>query len=201
MTEIEEAAEKLISENHSKSPEIAAHRDEILAKWKKLKDDMVQKHKEVGEIQTLQEFWKTGDEYSEWLNEKIVTAEQPINEANLNRGFQRHKAFIFELDANKDRLSSILKSGEEIAAKNEDQKYVIEEKSRELKETFEKLNNLTNKKTKDYEEAAEVRKFLAACKALDFWLIETRTKLEQAWILIQSHFVKFILVAISQNFY
>ena len=80
------------------------------------------------------------------------------------------------------RLVNILKSGEEIAAKNEDQKYVIEEKSKELKETFERLNNLTSKKTRDYEEAAEVRRFLAACKALDFWLIETRTKLEQAWI-------------------
>lgn len=94
--EIEAAAEKLISENHSKSPEIESHRDEILGKWKQLKDDMVQKHKEVGEIQTLQEFWKTGDEYSEWLNEKIVTAEQPINEANLNRGFQRHKGKILK---------------------------------------------------------------------------------------------------------
>lgn len=180
VVQLNEAAENLINSSHSKSDLIAQRRDEIFARWKQLKDDMVQKHKEVGEIQTLQEFWKTADEYSEWLDEKIVIAEQPINETNLNQGFQRHKAFIFELDANKDRLQTILKSGEEIAAKNSDQTHLIQDKSDELRLSFDKLNGLVETKTKNYEEAEKLRQFLAACKALDYWIIETRTKLESS---------------------
>ena len=180
VAQINEEAEKLIAAEHSKSEMIASRRDDIFAQWKSLKDEMVEKHKEVGEIQTLQEFWKTADEYSEWINEKTVIAEQGINETNLNQGFQRHKAFIGELEANKERGDAILASGEEIAAKNEDQRELIEAKSEELKAKYAKLSELTEQKTKNYEEAEKLRQYLAACKALDYWMIEIRTKVESS---------------------
>ena len=98
----------------------------------------------------------------------------------MNQGFQRHKAFISELDANKDRLQSILSIGAEISEKNKDQAHLIKDRSQELCDRQDHLNSLTEKMTKDYEEAEKIRQFLAACKALDYWIIEIRTQLESA---------------------
>jgi spectrin alpha len=78
LNEIKSTAENLIKKEHSKSNHIKERQNEIFARWKELKEDLIQKFKEVGEVQTLQEFWKTADEYDEWLDEKIVIAEQPI---------------------------------------------------------------------------------------------------------------------------
>ena len=71
--------------------------EEIMTRWEQLKKDLVKKNKEVGEVQTLQEFWKLAEDYDEWLDEKIVIAQQPINEQHLNQGIQRHNAFLSEI--------------------------------------------------------------------------------------------------------
>lgn len=172
-------ADNLIEADHSSKEKIASRKEEILQRWNGLKEQLTAKHKEVGEVQTLQEFWKTSEEYDEWLDEKIVVAKQPINEQHLNQGIQRHQAFQSELDANQDRLDSILKSGEDISQKNEDQAHLIKEKSDELMSKKNTLDDLCKTKSKLYDDAQMAREFLAGCKALEYWLAETKAKVEQ----------------------
>ena len=154
---------------------VQKRKDEVMERWEQLKKDLTQKHKEVGEVQTLQEFWKMAEDYDEWLDEKIVIAEQPINEQHLNQGIQRHNAFLSELRANQDRLESIVSAGNAIIEQNADQAHLIEEKTSSLKEKCSKLDDLCREKTKSYEDAELIRSFIGSCKALEFWLIETRS--------------------------
>ena len=172
-------ADNLIEADHSSKEKIASRKEEILQRWNGLKEQLTAKHKEVGEVQTLQEFWKTSEEYDEWLDEKIVVAKQPINEQHLNQGIQRHQAFQSELDANQDRLDSILKAGEDISQKNEDQAHLIKEKSDALMSKKNNLDELCKTKSKLYDDAQMAREFLAGCKALEYWLAETKAKVEQ----------------------
>ena len=156
---------------------VQKRKDEIMERWEQLKTDLTKKNKEVGEVQTLQEFWKQAEDYDEWLDEKIVIAEQPINEQHLNQGIQRHNAFLSEIRANQDRLESIVSAGNAIIEQNADQAHLIEEKTSSLKDKCAKLDKLCLVKTKNYGNAELIRSFIGSCKALEFWLIETRSKI------------------------
>ena len=94
-----------------------------------------------------------------------MIAKQPINENHLSQGMQRHQAFLAELEAHQDRMESILKSGAEIAEKNSDQAYIINEKSELLKNKKMQLDNLCEAKSRDYQDAQALRDFMASCKA------------------------------------
>merc|ERR1712131_307843 len=78
-----------------------------------------------------------------------------------------------------DRLDSILKSGEDISQKNEDQAHLIKEKSDALMAKRNTLDDLCKAKSKPYDDAKMAREFLAGCKALEYWLAETKAKVEQ----------------------
>ena len=56
---------------------------------------------------------------------------------------------------------------------------LIKEKSEDLTKKYHELEKLCKLKTDLYDEAEIIRDFQAGCKALEFWLTETRTKLEQ----------------------
>ena len=53
---------------------IEARRNEVLERWRKLKEGLLENRAKLGEAQSLQQFSRDVDEMEIWINEKLQTA-------------------------------------------------------------------------------------------------------------------------------
>ena len=106
-------ADQLIAGGHYASPEIDRKRMDVLDRWKRLKEAMIEKRNRLGESQTLQQFSRDADEVENWITEKLQTAtEQTYKDpANIQSKHQKHQAFEAELAAHAYRIQSVLNTG------------------------------------------------------------------------------------------
>ena len=69
-------ADQLIQSEHYAQPNIEDKKKEVLERWAKLKDALIQKRAELGESQTLQQFSRDADEIETWMLEKLQLAQE-----------------------------------------------------------------------------------------------------------------------------
>lgn len=67
-------ADQLIQGDHYDTPGIEKRRDEVLERWRKLKDNLLDNRAKLGEAQSLQQFSRDVDEMEIWITEKLQTA-------------------------------------------------------------------------------------------------------------------------------
>ncbi|ODM90518.1 Spectrin alpha chain [Orchesella cincta] len=67
--------DQLISSNHYSTNEIAQKKQQVLDRWEKLKDALIEK-RSLGESQTLQQFSRDADEIENWISEKLQYASE-----------------------------------------------------------------------------------------------------------------------------
>ena len=60
----------MASDNYAKD-EIEEKKQEVLARWQKLKEALIEKRSKLGESQTLQQFSRDADEIENWMLEKL----------------------------------------------------------------------------------------------------------------------------------
>ena len=106
-------ADQLIQAGHYASPEVDRKRLDVLDRWQRLKEAMIEKRNRLGESQTLQQFSRDADEVENWIAEKLQTAaEQTYKDpANIQSKHQKHQAFEAELAAHADRIQGVLNTG------------------------------------------------------------------------------------------
>ena len=66
-------------------------------RWANLKEALIEKRKELGESQTLQQFSRDADEIENWMLEKLQLAEEKIEIDNIQSKHKKHQAFEAEL--------------------------------------------------------------------------------------------------------
>lgn len=67
-------ADQLIQGDHYDARGIVKRRDEVLERWRKLKDALLDNRAKLGEAQSLQQFSRDVDEMEIWITEKLQTA-------------------------------------------------------------------------------------------------------------------------------
>lgn len=67
-------ADLLINGEHYDSDAIHDKRDQVLDRWSKLKEALIDNRSKLGEAQTLQQFSRDADEMENWLQEKLQIA-------------------------------------------------------------------------------------------------------------------------------
>lgn len=67
-------ADLLINGEHYDSDAIQDKRDQVLDRWSKLKEALIDNRSKLGEAQTLQQFSRDADEMENWLQEKLQIA-------------------------------------------------------------------------------------------------------------------------------
>lgn len=84
----------MASDNYAKD-EIEEKKQEVLARWQKLKEALIEKRSKLGESQTLQQFSRDADEIENWMLEKLQLAEEETkpDAANIQSKHQKHQAF------------------------------------------------------------------------------------------------------------
>ena len=174
-------ADQLAASDHYATPDIEDKKKDVLARWGKLKEALIQKRSKLGESQTLQQFSRDADEIENWMLEKMQLAEEENykDPANIQSKHQKHQAFEAELRANADRIQSVLAMGENLierqkCAGSED---AVQNRLKSISEQWEILATKTSEKSMKLKEANRQRTFIAAVKDLDFWLGEVESLL------------------------
>ncbi|RUS85999.1 hypothetical protein EGW08_006269 [Elysia chlorotica] len=174
-------AEQLITSNHYDGPAVSDKRDQVLERWSKLKEDLIENRSKLGEAQTLQQFSRDADEMENWLQEKLQIAmdESYKDPSNIQNKHQKHQAFEAELAANSERLQSLLATGQNLidqrqCAGSED---AVQNRLESLLAQWEDLVAKSAEKSDKLKEASRQQTYNAGVKDMDFWLGEVEQML------------------------
>ncbi|XP_052834596.1 spectrin alpha chain isoform X3 [Octopus bimaculoides] len=190
---LEAFAQQLTSGQHYDSDAITDKRDQVLDRWAKLKEALIENRSKLGEAQSLQQFSRDADEMENWLQEKIQIAcdesyrdPSNIQELNVERNswvqeskHQKHQAFEAELAANADRLQALLSTGNNLidrsqCAGSED---AVQARLESLSNQWESLVTKSTEKSEKLKEANKQQSYNAGVKDIDFWLGEVEQML------------------------
>ncbi|KAM3919502.1 spectrin beta chain, erythrocytic isoform 1-T2 [Leptodactylus fuscus] len=96
----------------------------------------------------LQDFVETCDEFTLWINEKMLTAQDTSYEEarNLHSKWLKHQAFKAEIDSNKYRLQKIDQKGQQLAQEKPKFAPTVSEKLSALHDQWNELESTTLKK-------------------------------------------------------
>lgn len=174
-------ADQLIGQEHYASKPIDDKRNQVLNRWKHLKDALIEKRSKLGESQTLQQFSRDADEIENWIAEKLqlATEESYKDPANIQSKHQKHQAFEAELAANADRIQSVLANGGNLIEKRQcaGSEEAVQKRLECIADQWEFLTQKTTEKSLKLKEANKQRTYIAAVKDLDFWLGEVESLL------------------------
>ncbi|KAK7505097.1 hypothetical protein BaRGS_00003667 [Batillaria attramentaria] len=178
---LQQFADQLVSSNHYDAEAINEKRDQVLDRWAKLKDALIDNRSKLGEAQTLQQFSRDADEMENWLQEKLQIAldESYKDPSNIQSKFQKHQAFEAELAANADRLQALLGTGQNLidrrqCAGSED---AVQARLESLASQWEELVGKSSEKSDKLKEASKQQTYNAGVKDIEFWLGEVEQML------------------------
>lgn len=183
--ELSAVADQLREKKHYAAPEIENKKQEVLERWEKLKNAMIDKRSKIGETQSLQEFSKDAGIISDWITEKLQVAldqgsyKDPAS-IQSTASTKTHEAFESELKANAERIENLIKIGNNLienkqCAGSED---AVKDKLKDINEQWQLLTTKTTEKSFKIKEANKQRTFNAAAKDFDFWLTEVENLLK-----------------------
>jgi spectrin alpha len=110
MAQLQAFADQLVSSGHYAEHEINDKKQQVIDRWEKLKDALIEQRSRLGESQTLQQFSRDADEIENYMTSKLqfATEESYKDPANIQSKHQKHQAFEAELAANADRIQAVL---------------------------------------------------------------------------------------------
>merc|ERR1719192_1577442 len=174
-------ADQLIQSEHYAGGDINQKKKDVLERWEKLKEALIEKRAQLGESQTLQQFSRDADEIETWMLEKLQLAQEENykDPANIQSKHQKHQAFEAELAANADRIQSVLAMGQNLIDRKKcsGSEEAVQNRLESIAQQWEFLTQKTSEKSMKLKEANRQRTFIAAVKDLDFWLSEVKSLL------------------------
>ncbi|XP_067134094.1 spectrin alpha chain-like isoform X2 [Centruroides vittatus] len=179
-------ADQLICSDHYSTDDINDKKQQVLDRWKHLKQGLIEKRSKLGESQTLQHFSRDADEIENWIADKLQMAidESYKDPANIQSKHQKQQAFEAELAANAERIQSVLGAGQNLIDKKQcaDSEDAVQARLKSITEQWVYLTTKTTEKSIKLKEANKQRSFNAAVKDIDFWLgeVESLLKSEEA---------------------
>jgi spectrin alpha len=179
---LEAHADQLINQDHYDSDGIEDRKQQVLERWARLKEALLENRAKLGEAQSLQQFSRDADEIEIWITEKLQMAmdESYKDPANIQSKHQKHQAFEAELAANSDRLGAVVNMGQKLIdqKKCSGSEGAVEERIMKMAKEWEYLTTKSTEKSEKLKEANRQRMYTAAVKDLEFWLGEVEHMLE-----------------------
>merc|ERR1719245_2226958 len=174
-------ADQLVQSEHYAGNDINQKKKDVLERWEKLKEALIEKRAQLGESQTLQQFSRDADEIETWMLEKLQLAQEENykDPANIQSKHQKHLTFEAELAANAERIQAVLAMGQNLIERKKcaGSETAVQQRIESISEQWEVLSQKTTEKSMKLKEANRQRTFIAAVKDLDFWLGEVESLL------------------------
>ncbi|KAL0850595.1 hypothetical protein ABMA28_012356 [Loxostege sticticalis] len=181
IAQLQTLADQLIASEHYAASPIDDKRQQVLDRWRHLKEALIEKRSRLGDEQTLQQFSRDADEMENWIAEKLqlATEESYKDPANIQSKHQKHQAFEAELAANAERIQSVLAMGGNLVSRGQcsGSEDAVQARLASIADQWEFLTQKTTEKSLKLKEANKQRTYIAAVKDLDFWLGEVESLL------------------------
>lgn len=163
------AGDKIAKRSDSINERRNANREKAQAIMDKLKDQL-----------ELNQFLRDCEELGEWIQEKHITAQDETYRSakTIHSKWTRHQAFEAEIAANKDRLISLQKAGDELIKEKPEFTDTIQPKLSELSEQFDDLEHTTKDKGERLFDANREVLVHQTCDDIDSWMNDLEKQIE-----------------------
>ncbi|KAK6196167.1 hypothetical protein SNE40_001445 [Patella caerulea] len=171
---LDEFATKLIESEHYASDDVNQRRNQLLERRLLLNEKATRRRQLLEASLQWHVFERDCDETKGWINEKLKTAsdESYLDPTNLTTKLQKHMNFESELDANKNRISTIKTTGRELVENGHFASDAINDRVEEIERLWDTLLKQTEKKGNKLKQASNQQNFNRNVDDVDSWLRE-----------------------------
>ena len=176
---LDEFATKLIEGQHYAAEDVAEKRGRLLHRRSELQDKSAQRRIALEDAMNYHQFDRDCDEMKGWLNEKlkVATDDNYLDPTNINGKVQKHQNFESELNANKNRVDAVVKTGQDLVDACHVKSDLINKQIGEIKQLWQTLVDATEKKGIKLQEASQGQQFHRGVEDLELWLSENEAQL------------------------
>uniref|UniRef100_A0A8D1VUU2 Spectrin alpha chain, erythrocytic 1 n=1 Tax=Sus scrofa TaxID=9823 RepID=A0A8D1VUU2_PIG len=176
ITTLDETATKLIDDHHYDSKNIAAIRDELLARQDALRKRAATRRKLLEDSFLLQQLYQDSDDLKNWINKKkkLADDEDYKDTQNLKSQVQKQQVFEEELAANKILLDNLKQTGQEMIENNHYASERVAARLSDIDSLWRELLEATAQKGTQLYEANRLLQFENNAEDLQRWLEEVK---------------------------
>jgi len=136
----------------------------------KLRDDLAQR-----------QFAQECDELKDWIEEKLLTAQQETYRSakTIRSKWTRHQAFEAEIQSNKDRLYKVQEESANLIREQPDSRAFVESKLGDLQGSFNELENVASEKGQQLLESNRQALYEQTVDDIDSWITNLESQVIQ----------------------
>uniref|UniRef100_A0A9J7Y3C1 Spectrin beta chain n=1 Tax=Cyprinus carpio carpio TaxID=630221 RepID=A0A9J7Y3C1_CYPCA len=141
LDDLRSEAEKLASEHPEQEEEIKGRLAEIQEVWEELRATMKRREESLGEASKLQGFLRDLDDFQAWLSRTQTTeyvlshTEMPSSLQGAVESIKKHEDFLTTMEANEEKINSVVESGRRLISDGNTYADKIEEKTDSIQES------------------------------------------------------------------
>ena len=176
---LDEFATKLIEGQHYAAEDVAEKRGLLLHRRSELQDKSAQRRIALEDALNYHQFDRDCDETKGWLNEKlkVATDDNYLDPTNINGKVQKHQNFEGELNANKNRVEDVVKTGQDLVEACHVRSDQINQQVGEIKQMWQDLQDATLKKNTKLQEANQGQQYHRGIEDLELWMSEVEAQM------------------------
>nr|XP_004671146.2 spectrin alpha chain, erythrocytic 1 isoform X2 [Jaculus jaculus] len=176
ISDLELFAARLIDNDHYAKKEIAARLQQVLSRWKALKEQLLAERGRLGDYADLKQFYRDLEELEEWISEMLPTAcdESFKDPTNIQRKYLKHQTFENEVNGRAEQVEGVINLGKSLIERRacDGDEETVKEQLDKLKENWDYLLERTIDKGQKLNEASRQQRFNTSIRDFEFWLSE-----------------------------
>ena len=181
ISEVCDAAEKLISDAHPDVDQINDRKNEVLHAWANLKAMAIAKQEKLFGAQEIQRFNRDADETITWITEKdvLISSEYGKDLASVQTLQRKHETLERDLAALEDKVRALTAEAERLQTIHMEHSQDIQSKHEEIKSCWETLISKAKEHRQKLDESYFLHRFLSDYRDLTSWINDTKAVIAQ----------------------
>ncbi|CAH1402348.1 unnamed protein product [Nezara viridula] len=173
VTEVNELADKLVSDGHPERETILKRKEELNEAWSRLKQQALMRQEKLFGAHEIQRLNRDADETVAWIAEKdVVLSSDDYGRdlASVQTLQRKHEGVERDLAALEDKVSTLGKEADRLCAIHADHAEQIQAKRAEIVSYWERLTAKAKERRQKLDESYYLHRFLADFRDLISWI-------------------------------
>lgn len=173
VTEVNELADKLVSDGHPERETIVKRKEELNEAWSRLKQQALMRQEKLFGAHEIQRLNRDADETVAWIAEKdVVLSSDDYGRdlASVQTLQRKHEGVERDLAALEDKVSTLGKEADRLCAIHADHAEQIQAKRAEIVSYWERLTAKAKERRQKLDESYYLHRFLADFRDLISWI-------------------------------
>ncbi|XP_067941733.1 spectrin beta chain-like isoform X2 [Watersipora subatra] len=172
-------ADKLAEEDHYNADKNQRRAADLDERRNANRERARQQKAKLYDTLAVQQFLADCDDVDEWLEEKMIAAQDETyrDAKSIHSKYMRHQAFESEIAANKPRLNKLQENGQDLMEEKPDSQEVVEPRLEALASQWEDLESVTKAKGERLFDANRHIVFEQGCDDVDSYLADIESQI------------------------